>query len=274
MATPVRAAPMPPAPLRALTSLAAALAAACALAQAPSSPPPADPPPTPLPAEYSDAARKAYVAGLKEARELIAQKRYEAAIERLDALSRDRPREPQARFLKAVAQTEAGRRDDALATLTALAADFPELPEAHNNLAVLYAAKGNLELAQRGARARDRRVARLRTRRREPGRRLRAPRRAPVRTRRRAREGQGALPPPSSSSSATRSPSADCIHASTIGATMTRPFLAFALAASVLGAAPALAAIRRSSSTRPPARSCSSSIPTPRRRPSRTSSTT
>ena len=70
---------MPPAPLRALTSLAAALAAACALAQAPSSPPPADPPPTPLPAEYSDAARKAYVAGLKEARELIAQKRYEAA---------------------------------------------------------------------------------------------------------------------------------------------------------------------------------------------------
>ena len=72
MATPVRAAPMPPAPLRALTSLAAALAAACALAQAPSSPPPADPPPTPLPAEYSDAARKAYVAGLKEARELIA----------------------------------------------------------------------------------------------------------------------------------------------------------------------------------------------------------
>lgn len=148
MATPVRAAPMPPAPLRALTSLAAALAAACALAQAPSSPPPADPPPTPLPAEYSDAARKAYVAGLKEARELIAQKRYEAAIERLDALSRDRPREPQARFLKAVAQTEAGKRDDALATLTALAADFPELPEVHNNLAVLYAAKGNLELAK------------------------------------------------------------------------------------------------------------------------------
>ena len=139
---------MPPAPLRALTSLAAALAAACALAQAPSPPPPADPPPTPLPAEYSDAARKAYVAGLKEARELIAQKRYEAAIDRLDGLSRDRPREPQARFLKAVAQTEAGKRDDALATLTALAADFPELPEVHNNLAVLYAAKGNLDLAK------------------------------------------------------------------------------------------------------------------------------
>jgi len=142
------ASPMPPAPLRALATLAAALAAACALAQAPSPPPPAEPPARPLPAEYSDEARKAYVAGLKDAREMIAQKRYDAAIARLEALSRDRPREPQARFLKAVAQSEAGKPDDALATLTALAADFPELPEVHNNLAVLYAARGNLELAK------------------------------------------------------------------------------------------------------------------------------
>ena len=219
MATPVRATPMPPAPLRALTSLAAALAAACALAQAPSSPPPADPPPTPLPAEYSDAARKAYVAGLKEARELIAQKRYEAAIERLDALSRDRPREPQARFLKAVAQTEAGKRDDALATLTALAADFPELPEVHDNLAGALRRQGQPRAREGGARARDRRVARLRTRRREPRRRLCAPRRAPVRARRRAREGQGALPRQAQARAATRSPSTDSIHASTLGAT-------------------------------------------------------
>jgi len=139
---------MPAAFLRALTTLAAALAAACALAQSPSPPAPAEPPPTPLPTEYSAEARTAYVAGLKEARELIAQKQFDAAIARIDALSRDRPREPQARFLKAVAQTEAGRRDDALATLTALAADFPELPEVHNNLAVLHAARGNLELAK------------------------------------------------------------------------------------------------------------------------------
>ncbi len=36
----------------------------------------------------------------------------------------------------------------ALATLTALVADFPELPEVHNNLAVLHAARGNLDLAK------------------------------------------------------------------------------------------------------------------------------
>jgi Flp pilus assembly protein TadD len=35
-----------------------------------------------------------------------------------------------------------------LATLTSLVADFPELPEVHNNLAVLHAARGNLDLAR------------------------------------------------------------------------------------------------------------------------------
>jgi tetratricopeptide (TPR) repeat protein len=125
-----------------------ALAAAGALAQTPPAKPPPEPPPTPLPAEYSEEARRTYAAGLKDARELLAQKRYDAAIARLEGLSRERPREPQARFLKAVAESEAGKPDAALATLHALAADFPELPEVHNNLAVLYAARGNLDLAK------------------------------------------------------------------------------------------------------------------------------
>ncbi|MEO8487727.1 MAG: tetratricopeptide repeat protein [Betaproteobacteria bacterium] len=129
--------------------VALALAAACAHAQAPSSSKlPPEPPPTPLPAEFSDEARRAYAAGIKEARELLAQKRYDDAIARLERLSRERPREPQARFLKAVAEGEAGKSDAALATLTGLVADFPELPEVHNNLAVLHAARGNLDLAK------------------------------------------------------------------------------------------------------------------------------
>lgn len=125
-----------------------ALAATGLHAQSPSTRPPPEPPPTPLPAEFSEEARRAYSAGLREAREFMAQKRYDAAIARLEGLSRERPREPQARFLKAVAESEAGRGDAALATLTALVADFPELPEVHNNLAVLHAARGNLELAK------------------------------------------------------------------------------------------------------------------------------
>jgi tetratricopeptide (TPR) repeat protein len=109
----------------------------------------ANAPPPALPPEYSQAARDAFAAGMKDARSLLAQKRYDEAIVRLEALSRDRPREPQARFLRGVAQTELGRDDDAIRTYEGLTADFPELPEPHNNLAALYAKKGNLDLARR-----------------------------------------------------------------------------------------------------------------------------
>lgn len=126
----------------------AALVASAALAQAPSTKPPPEPPPTPVPSEYSAEALKAYAASLREARELIAQKRFDEAIAKLDALSRERPREPQARFLKSIAQTESGRTDAAVETLRALAADFPELPEVHNNLAVIHASRGSLDAAK------------------------------------------------------------------------------------------------------------------------------
>ena len=122
---------------------AVALAAPLAFAQTDT---PADH--TTDPREFSEAARKEYAQSLREARKLVAEKKYDEAIAILDKLGTSRPREPQARFLKSVAQSEAGRPDDALATLTALAADFPELPEVRNNLAVLHAARGNLELAK------------------------------------------------------------------------------------------------------------------------------
>lgn len=125
-----------------------ALAGAIALAVAPALAQPKEEPAPPLPAEYSDEARRAYAKGLAEARDLIAAKRYEDAIARLDKLAIERPREAQARFLKAVAQADAGRTEDATATLRALAADFPELPEPRNNLAVIYAAQGNYPLAR------------------------------------------------------------------------------------------------------------------------------
>ena len=100
------------------------------------------------PREMSEAARKAYSKGLKDARELLAEKKYAEAIVVLDALSAERPREPQARFLKGVALADSGRTDDAIAVYLSLAADFPELPEVRNNLAVLYGQKGNYEGAR------------------------------------------------------------------------------------------------------------------------------
>lgn len=130
---------------RRLAGTLAALAASLALAQAAKN---VDPPAPPLPAEFTEAARRAYAQGLGEARKLLEAKRYDEAIARLTALSKDRPREAQARFLKAVAESDAGRTQDAVATLRALLADFPELPEPRNNLAVLYAAQGNYPLAR------------------------------------------------------------------------------------------------------------------------------
>jgi tetratricopeptide (TPR) repeat protein len=108
----------------------------------------ADEPAPPLPAEFSDEARRSYAKGLAEARDLIAAKRYDDAIAKLDALSQARPREAQARFLKAVVQADQGKVEDAIATLRLLVADFPELPEPRNNLAVLYAGQGNFTLAR------------------------------------------------------------------------------------------------------------------------------
>jgi Flp pilus assembly protein TadD len=112
---------------------------------------PAGTAPTPQvtdPREMSEAARKAYSKGLKDARELITEKKYAEAIGILDSLSAERPREPQARFLKGVALADSGRTDDAIAVYLSLAADFPELPEVRNNLAVLYGQKGNYEGAR------------------------------------------------------------------------------------------------------------------------------
>lgn len=107
-----------------------------------------DPPAPPLPAEYTDEARRAYSQGLAEARKLVDAKRYDDALAKLDALSQSRPREARARFLKAVVQADLGKSQDAVATLRDLVADFPELPEPRNNLAVLYAAQGNYPLAR------------------------------------------------------------------------------------------------------------------------------
>ena len=96
----------------------------------------------------SESSRKAYAKGMKDAHGLIADKKYAEAIVILDSLLAERPREPQARFQKGVALAEADRTDEAIAVYLALVADFPELPEVRNNLAVLYGKKGNYEGAR------------------------------------------------------------------------------------------------------------------------------
>jgi Flp pilus assembly protein TadD len=70
------------------------------------------------------------------------------AIAKADQLLAAKPRDPQLRFLKGVAQTDAGRTTDAIATFTALNQDYPELPEPYNNLAVIYAGQAQFDKAR------------------------------------------------------------------------------------------------------------------------------
>ncbi len=98
--------------------------------------------------DLTEEARRHYVQGLKEATALVKDKQYENALAKLDVLLAQRPREPQARFLKGVVQTEDGHIDAAIATFVSLTEDYPELPEPWNNLAVLRAQRGEYESAR------------------------------------------------------------------------------------------------------------------------------
>jgi len=100
------------------------------------------------PREFTEAGRKAYADSLRKARTLVGDKQYGEAITILDGLIAERPREPQARFLRGVALADSGKAAEATAAFLALLGEYPELPEPRNNLAVLYAQKGEYGLAR------------------------------------------------------------------------------------------------------------------------------
>lgn len=54
------------------------------------------------------------------------------------------PRDARMRFLKGVMLAEQQRQAEAQQVFVALTEDFPELPDPYNNLAVIYAARGQL----------------------------------------------------------------------------------------------------------------------------------
>ncbi len=70
------------------------------------------------------------------------------AMNKADMFLANKPRDPQMRFLKGVAQRDAGRTADAISTFTKLTEEFPELPEPYNNLAVLYASQSQFDKAR------------------------------------------------------------------------------------------------------------------------------
>ena len=85
---------------------------------------------------------------LENIRLLLRDGQYEKALPRLNSFLKDDPQHAEARFLKGLALAEEGRADEARAVFLALTGDYPDLPEPHNNLAVLYAAKGDFAMAR------------------------------------------------------------------------------------------------------------------------------
>src|SRR2546425_2145528 len=85
---------------------------------------------------------------LQDATKFLKAGQHQQALERVNKALAAKPRDPQARFLKALILTEQGNTKEAIDIFTKLTQDFPELPEPYNNLAVIYAAQGQYEKAR------------------------------------------------------------------------------------------------------------------------------
>lgn len=85
---------------------------------------------------------------LQEASRLMKQGQLGPALEKTDQVLAAKPRDAQARFMKGLILTEMNRHNDAIVVFTKLTEDYPELPEPHNNLAVLYAQQRQFEKAK------------------------------------------------------------------------------------------------------------------------------
>ena len=126
---------------RSLLVVASLAVAGIALAQQAPPPPPsssnAQPaPPLGLSVELADAAK------------LIREGQYAQARSKVDAVLAGDARNPQARFIRGVIETDEGDADEAIATFQGLTEDYPELPEPHNNLAVIWAKQGSYNKAR------------------------------------------------------------------------------------------------------------------------------
>lgn len=83
-----------------------------------------------------------------EVNRLTSSGQLEKALARADAYLAEKPRDPQMRFLKGMALSESGRKQEAEEVFLALTREYPELPEPYNNLAVLLAERAQFDQAR------------------------------------------------------------------------------------------------------------------------------
>lgn len=85
---------------------------------------------------------------LQEVRKLISTGQSKQALARADQHLAKNPRDAQMRFVRGVIFADMNDISAARTAFEQLTEDFPELPEPYNNLAVLYAADGQLDRAR------------------------------------------------------------------------------------------------------------------------------
>ncbi len=85
---------------------------------------------------------------IQDANKLFKQGQNAQALEKVNGFLATKPKDAQARFLKGLIVNEQGNTTEAIKIFTELTDDYPELPEPYNNLAVLYAGKGQYEKAK------------------------------------------------------------------------------------------------------------------------------
>jgi Flp pilus assembly protein TadD/ketosteroid isomerase-like protein len=84
---------------------------------------------------------------------LFGSGQWSEAVLKADQFIAAHPRDARMRFLKGLALAELARNADAIAVFVKLTEDFPDLPEPHNNLAVLYSKQGQYEQARKSLEA-------------------------------------------------------------------------------------------------------------------------
>jgi tetratricopeptide (TPR) repeat protein len=104
--------------------------------------------PLPPPTVGDIAVDRTDVSPLEEVKKLIAAGRSKQALAFADDQLVKKPRNAQMRFVRGVILSDMNDNDAARAAFQQLTEDFPELPEPYNNLAVLYAAAGELDKAR------------------------------------------------------------------------------------------------------------------------------
>ena len=106
------------------------------------------PPPPPSSSVVQPAPPAGLSAELAEAAKLIRDKRYAEARSKVEQVLSGDAKNPQARFIRGVIETDEGDSEQAIATFQGLTEDYPELPEPHNNLAAIWAREGSYDKAR------------------------------------------------------------------------------------------------------------------------------